>query len=83
MLFCGGGILTTYMKHLKDREVGMIEKKANQIRISIIESLIEAGSGHTAGPLGMADVFATLFFSVLRYDPKKSKGRRAGSAGAV
>ena len=58
------------MEHLQDREVAAIEKKANQIRVSLIESLIEAGSGHTAGPLGMADVFATLFFSVLRYDPK-------------
>lgn len=58
------------MEHLKDREVGAIEKKADHIRISLIESLIEAGSGHTAGPLGMADVFATLFFSVLKYDPK-------------
>ena len=57
------------MGHLKDREVASIEKKANSIRISVIESLIEAGSGHTAGPLGMADVFATLFFSVLRFDP--------------
>ena len=55
----------------------MIEKKANKIRISLIESLIEAGSGHTAGPLGMADVFATLFFSVLRHDPKnpRTEGR--------
>lgn len=48
----------------------MIERKANQIRISLIKALIEAGSGHTAGPLGMADVFATLFFAVLRHDPK-------------
>ena len=51
----------------------MIEKKASQIRISVITSLIEAGSGHTAGPLGMADVFATLFFSVLRHDPKNPR----------
>ncbi len=58
------------MEHLQDREVAVIEKKANQIRVSLIESLIEAGSGHTAGPLGMADVFATLFFAVMRYDPK-------------
>ena len=64
------------MEHLKDREVQMIEKRANRIRISLIEALIEAGSGHTAGPLGMADVFATLFFSVLRYDPKNPHAER-------
>ena len=58
------------MEHVSDQEVKVIEKKANAIRVSLIESLIEAGSGHTAGPLGMADVFATLFFSVMRYDPK-------------
>ncbi len=46
--------------------------KANEIRESIIEMLIEAGSGHTAGPLGMADIFTTLFFSgIMRHDPLK------------
>ena len=69
-MHCTSPCYTKKMEHLKDREVEVIERKANKIRISIIESLIEAGSGHTAGPLGMADVFATLFFSVLRYDPK-------------
>lgn len=48
-----------------------IEIKANDIRKSIIEMLLEAGSGHTAGPLGMSDVFAALYFGVLRHDPKK------------
>ena len=70
MLSATNPCYTEKMEHLKDREVVVIEKKANQIRISLIESLIEAGSGHTAGPLGMADVFATLFFSVLKFDPK-------------
>lgn len=48
-----------------------IELKANQIRQSIIEMLVAAGSGHTAGPLGMADVFATLYFHTLKHDPKR------------
>lgn len=47
-----------------------IEIKANDIRKSIIEMLLEAGSGHTAGPLGMADVFAALYFEILRHDPE-------------
>lgn len=43
--------------------------KANQIRLDIVRSLIEAGSGHSAGPLGMADVFAALYFSgVMKHD---------------
>ncbi len=47
-----------------------LEKKANDIRESIIEMLVEAKSGHTAGPLGMADVFTALFFHSLKHDPK-------------
>lgn len=47
-----------------------IEVKANQIRESIITMLLEAGSGHTAGPLGMSDVFAALYFELLRHDPE-------------
>ncbi|MEN9852067.1 MAG: hypothetical protein RI996_10 [Candidatus Parcubacteria bacterium] len=46
-----------------------ITDKASQIRQSIIEMLVEAKSGHTAGPLGMADVFATLYFDVLKHKP--------------
>lgn len=44
---------------------------ANQIRQDIIKALLEAGSGHSAGPLGMADVFTALFFGdILNVDPK-------------
>lgn len=32
--------------------------------------LVEAGSGHTAGPLGMADIFTTLYFHTLHHDPQ-------------
>ena len=31
--------------------------------------LLSAGSGHTAGPLGMADVFTALYFDLMRHDP--------------
>ncbi len=58
------------MRYLTDEEVKDLELKANQIRQSIIEMLVEAGSGHTAGPLGMADVFALLYFKVLQHDPQ-------------
>lgn len=57
--------------YLNNKKIIELEKKANEIRILVIESLIDAGSGHTAGPLGMADVFALLYFHVLRHDPKK------------
>lgn len=58
--------------HLTDKEIQNLEQKANAIRISVIEALIEAKSGHTAGPLGMADVFSYLYFHELRHNPKKS-----------
>jgi transketolase len=54
---------------LPEKEL-FIEGKANLIRQSIIEMLVEAKSGHTAGPLGMADVFATLYFDVLKHKPE-------------
>ena len=47
-----------------------LEIKANEIRESIISMLVEAGSGHTAGPLGMADVFTALYFDILRHKPE-------------
>lgn len=45
-------------------------EKANDIRTTIVQMLIEAASGHTAGPLGMTDVFTALYFSILKHDPK-------------
>ncbi len=56
--------------NLTDTKIKELEIKANDIRISIIEMLIVAGSGHTAGPLGMADIFTYLYFHELRHDPK-------------
>ncbi len=47
-----------------------LEEKAVLIREDIIKMLVEAGSGHSAGPLGMADVFTALYFHVLNHDPK-------------
>jgi len=48
-----------------------LKLKANDIRKDIIEMLTLAGSGHSAGPLGMADVFAALYFNVMEHRPDK------------
>ncbi len=45
-----------------------LERKANDIRIDIIKMLEEAGSGHSAGPLGMADIFTALYFDIMKHD---------------
>ena len=55
---------------LHDQKIIDLETTANNIRESIIEMLLEAKSGHSAGPLGMADVFTYLFFHALKHDPK-------------
>jgi len=55
---------------LSDSKIKDLEIKANEIRKSIIEMLLVAGSGHTAGPLGMADVFTLFYFHILNHDPK-------------
>ncbi len=47
-----------------------LKYKANDIRQDIIKMLLEAKSGHSAGPLGMAEIFTSLYFAVLNHDPK-------------
>jgi transketolase len=47
-----------------------LETKANDIRQDIIKMLEHAGSGHSAGPLGLADIFTALYFDVMHYDPQ-------------
>src|SRR5258708_13394078 len=46
-----------------------LQAQASQIRQDIIQMLLKAGSGHSAGPLGMADVFTCLYFSVVTHHP--------------
>ena len=55
---------------LTDDEVKVIEEKAEAIRETILDMLVAAGSGHTAGPLDMADVFAAFYFHILEHDPR-------------
>jgi transketolase len=59
------------MRYITSKDVLRLETKANEIRQSIIEMLVEAKSGHTAGPLGMADVLTLLYFEVMQHDPKR------------
>ncbi|MGQ9846834.1 MAG: transketolase [Bacteroidales bacterium] len=47
-----------------------LKAKSFEIRKSIIQMLCEAGSGHLGGSLGLADIFATLYFNELKHNPK-------------
>lgn len=51
--------------------ITQLEKKANEIRRDIITMLEEAGSGHSAGPLGLADIVTVLYFNIMNIDPAK------------
>lgn len=48
-----------------------LELKAESIREDIIRMLEAAGSGHSAGPLGLADIFTALYFDILKHNPKE------------
>lgn len=74
--------------NLTDQKIKDLELMANTIREDIIKMLLAAGSGHSAGPLGMADVFTALYFSgSLNSNPKdpwdKDRDRVLLSAGHI
>lgn len=52
------------------RSLEDLELIADDMRIDIIKMLEVAGSGHSAGPLGLADIFTALYFDVMKHDPK-------------
>jgi transketolase len=58
-------------EYISEKSVKELEVKANEIRQSIIAMLVEAGSGHTAGPLGLADIYTALYFHILQHDTEK------------
>lgn len=59
------------MEELHDDKLKQLEETAMRARELIIKTLLEAGSGHSAGPLGMTDIFTLLYFHVLKHDPKR------------
>ena len=54
----------------KINDINLLEIRANHIRQDLIRMLVEAGSGHSAGPLGLADIFTALYFNLLNHKPK-------------
>jgi len=57
-------------QYIHEEKIKELEEKANEARELLIEMLTEAGSGHTAGTLGMADIFTAFYFHILNHDPK-------------
>ena len=58
------------MDSLSPEALRGLQLQANDVRASIIRSLLAAGSGHTGGSLDMADIFTALYFRLMRHDPQ-------------
>lgn len=58
------------VESLTKEQLKDLKLKANRSRVLTIQTLVEAGSGHTGGPLGMADIFTSFYFHILNHDPK-------------
>jgi transketolase len=51
--------------------IAQLQQMANTVRKDIIEMLVEAGSGHSAGPLDLAEIVTALYFDIMNIDPKR------------
>lgn len=59
------------MSFLSEKDVAHLQVRAKEIRKTVIEMLAHAESGHTAGPLGLADIFASFYFHILKHNPNE------------
>lgn len=57
----------------KTKNIMELKKISAKIRKDILISINAAGSGHTGGSLGLADIFTALYFNVMNHDPKNPK----------
>ncbi|MDI6717935.1 MAG: transketolase [Patescibacteria group bacterium] len=62
---------STPVDYLHEKKLKHLEETANLIRQDVVKMLLEAGSGHSAGSLGMADIFSAFYFYILNHNPKK------------
>jgi transketolase len=53
-----------------------LRERARAIRVSILDMLATARSGHSAGPLGMVEILTVLYFHAMRHDPAKPEWDR-------
>lgn len=51
--------------------LSQLDAKANEVRQDIIRMLEAAGSGHSAGPLGLADILTALYFNIMNVRPEE------------
>jgi len=58
------------MESLHEDKLKLLEETANRLRCDVIDMLTEAGSGHPAGALGLADIFSAFYFHILNHNPE-------------
>ncbi|QLJ53219.1 MAG: Transketolase, N-terminal section [Candidatus Fermentimicrarchaeum limneticum] len=54
----------------KINDIKKLRLIANGVRQSVVKMLHQAKSGHSAGSIGLADIFTALYFNILNHDPK-------------
>jgi len=57
-------------KNIRNLSIEDLYKISKNLKQTVIDMLVEAKSGHTAGSLGTAEIFTALYFNVLNLDPK-------------
>lgn len=69
----------SHMESNKNYSLADLEQIAKKLRISVVEMLLEAQSGHSAGPIGIADIITVLYFHTINvtpssaHDPKRDR----------
>ena len=54
----------------KINDIKKLHLIANGVRQNVVKMLHQAKSGHSAGSIGLADIFTALYFNILNHDPK-------------
>ncbi|WP_264196033.1 transketolase [Niallia circulans] len=54
-------------------DIKKLERKAAEIRMSVIDMVYEAGTGHTGSSLSNTDILTVLFYGVMKNDPENPK----------
>jgi len=53
-----------------DRRAEVLRDIAREVRLNVVRTIAAAGIGHVGGDFSVADILTTLFFGVLRLDPR-------------
>jgi transketolase len=56
-------------------QITFLKKKALEIRIQLLKMIYQAKGGHTGGALSSTDILVTLFYKIMRLDPKNPQWR--------